>query len=110
MNQVNNKPAAVTDTPKHYFLAAGYVHFHPVGKPDQVESTFLNGVFANETGVVSASDLSNGQRVLMQQLQSRASVSGGPVEIIDVAFTAISRLGEMTPTQFHGSEPAKADA
>lgn len=86
------------DEPKFYFLATGYVFFHPQGKPEAADSAFLNGVLANTTGTISASDLLNGQRVLMQTLQSRAE---GPVEVIGVEFTAISPLGHMKPSEFH---------
>ncbi len=101
------KPTGTTAaTKRYYFLATGYVYFHPQGKPEAVESTFLNSVFANDTGVVSASDLGNAQRGLMQNLQNRAE---GPVEVVDVQFAAINHLGHMLPSEFHNI-PAPAPA
>ncbi len=90
------------DKEKFYFLAAGYVFFHPKDEPEKGTSVFLNGVIANDTGVLNTQDLQNGQRVLLQRLQERAL---GEVEVMGVEFVSISHLGKMTPRQFHVTQP-----
>lgn len=108
MSKTDAKPEAVrNDEPKFYFLAAGYVFFHPQGKPEEGNSAFLNGVFANETGVVSAKDLGIAQRTLMQTLQERAE---GVVEVVAVEFASISHLGQMKPSEFHNVAAPQAPA
>lgn len=102
-----------TSTPeekKHYFLASGTVFFFPVGKPEDVGSLKLNGVFTTACGRVPVSGIANAQRVLQQQASDRMRKSGMSIEIVDVQLTCISKLGHMLPTEFHDLEAPAVQA
>lgn len=95
---------------KFYFLAAGTVFFFPVGKPEEVGSLQLNGVFANSSGQIPVSGIADAQRVLQQQAADRMHKSGLTIEIVDVQLTSITKLGHMTPSEFHDLDAPKAPA
>lgn len=101
----------VTEEKKHYFLASGSVFFFPVGKPEDVGSLQLNGVFTTATGQIPVSGIAAAQRVLQQQASDRMAKSGTNIEIVDVQLLGIVKLGHMLPSEFHDLEtpPAKVN-
>lgn len=98
-----------TETKKYYFLAAGTVFFFPVGKPEEVGSLQLNGVFANTSGQIPVSGLADAQRVLQQQAAERMHKSGLTIEIVDVQLIGITKLGHMLPSEFHDLDAPAQD-
>lgn len=98
----------VTEAKKYYFLAAGSVFFFPVGKPEEVGSLQLNGVFTTETGQIPVSGIANAQRVLQQQAADRMAKGGVDISIVDVQLVSISKLGHMLPSEFHDLDAAPA--
>lgn len=100
----------ITVEKKHYFLAAGVVFFFPVGKPEDVGSLQLNGVFTTASGQIPVSGIAAAQRVLQQQAADRMAKSGTDIQIVDVQLTGITVLGHMLPSEFHDIDaPAKDD-
>lgn len=102
---LNNTPVTPKDEAKNYYLAAGYVFFHPQGKPEETNSAFVNAVFAQDSVLLPASSLGQAQRALMQRIQDQAE---GPVEVVAVEFSGITHLGLMKPSEFHNIPAPKA--
>lgn len=99
--QQNGKKVLPSDK-KYYFLASGTIFFFPVGKPEDVCSMPVNGVFTTQNGTIPVSGIANAQRVLQQQAADRAASSGmAEINIVDVQLISISKLGHMSPEEFH---------
>ena len=97
----------VTEEKKHYFLASGSVFFFPVGKPEDVGSVQLNGVFTTNNGTVPVSGIAKAQQTLQQQAADRMGKQDIQIQIVDVQLVSISSLGHMLPSEFHDLDAPK---
>lgn len=82
-----------------YFLASGQVYFHPTGKPEETTYSFENAIIANSTGKISTMDLGRAQQALQIQLHNK--IQGQELIVVNVVFSGISPLGEMTHEEFY---------
>lgn len=95
--------------PAYFFwLVSGEVFFHPVGKPEEVQSVTLNCTIKTVVPAVNGESLNKANRGLMQVLSDRTAATGVQMQPVQVNLISVSGLGLMTDVEFFG-EPAKAD-
>ena len=93
----------------HFWMATGevVVATEVNGQPEQGTTT-VNQVVKTIDKAVTVAHLSNTQVAMQQQVSDR--LGGQPMEVLNVTFSAISYLGEMTDEEFFGKAAVEAAA
>lgn len=90
---------------KFWWLVAGEVYFHAVGKPTEIQASNVNAIISTGGPAINAKSLGDAQRGLMQAA-SDAAPAGAPIQPVQTSVLAISGLGHMTDEEFMGPKQA----
>lgn len=105
-NAPRNLSSKNQELKEYYFLVAGTVFFMTADDPEEPKSLPVNGIITNSTGQLPVSMLSKAQTALSQACADKL----GPqvsITIYDIQTLAFTKLGHMTPSEFHdiGGKP-----
>lgn len=109
-NAPRNLSSKKPELKEHYFNVAGTVFFVVDAEPEEPRSISVNAIIKNSTGQLPVSMLAKAQQGLSQGCADKL----GPavkITIHDVQILAISKLGHMTPSEFHdiGGKPGEEE-
>lgn len=99
-NAPRNLSSKKPELKEHYFLVAGTVFFTTADAPEEPASIPVNAIVKNDTGQLPVSMLSKANQGLSQGCADKL----GPqvsITIHDVQVLNFTKLGHMTPSEFH---------
>lgn len=109
-NAPRNLSSKNPETKEYYFHVAGTVFFATADEPEEPKNIPVNAIIKNSTGQIPVSMLSKAQASLSQSCADKLGPQAN-ITIYDVQILAMSKMGHMTPSEFHdiGGKPGEEE-
>lgn len=109
-NAPRNLSSKNPEMKEYYFHVAGTVFFTTADEPEEPRNLPVNAIIKNASGQIPVSMLSKAQSALSQSCADKLGPQVG-ITIHDVQILALSKMGHMTPSEFHdiGGKPGEEE-